>query len=185
MWLFTLKAMETYSSKRETFNWSRGTGSEPQSTPGCNISQKRSDHYDLQTSLQAVVTNNQLLAAQFTRVRDPLLVKTCQEGGGKQRLRMRNWGKGQAWMLQLLLWNWTWMSCKGTAVFQPRGLGCPLWHRGYSALYIVHIHQLCSPGCSSVSNTDHARCCRVSSHDAGLDWTKKLKICMNVRLLIV
>lgn len=37
----------------------------------------RRDHYDLQTPLQAVVTNNQLLDPQFTRVRDPLLVKTC------------------------------------------------------------------------------------------------------------
>ncbi len=27
---------------------------------------------------------------------NPLLVKTCQEGGGKQRKRLRNWGKGQA-----------------------------------------------------------------------------------------
>lgn len=81
---------------RQTLNWRRGTGSEPQSTPRCNISQERSDHYDLQTSLQAVVTYNQLLAAQFAGVRDPLLVKACREGGARLRQTMRNWGKGQA-----------------------------------------------------------------------------------------
>lgn len=40
-------------------------GSEEQSTQRCNISQKHSDHHDSQTSLQAIVTNNQRLAAQF------------------------------------------------------------------------------------------------------------------------
>lgn len=40
-----------------------------------------------QTPLQAVVTNDQFLAAQLKRVKHPLLVKTCQKGGGKHTER--------------------------------------------------------------------------------------------------
>lgn len=83
------------------------------------------------------------------RVRNPPLVKTCQVGGGEQRPRMREWGKGQTWMLQLLLWSWTWMSYTRTAVFQLCGLACHLWQRDYRAGRSVHAHQLRSPDCSS------------------------------------
>lgn len=83
------------------------------------------------------------------RVKNPPLVKTCQVGGGEQRPRMRNWGKGQTWMLQLLLWSWTWMSSTCTAVFQLCGLACHLWQRDYRAGRSVHVHQLRNPGCSS------------------------------------
>lgn len=56
------------------------------------MSQKHSGHHDSQTALQAVVTNDQLLAAQFKGSGTPPLVKTCQEDGGKQRLRIRKSG---------------------------------------------------------------------------------------------
>lgn len=119
MWLFAPKAKKTLRVAADRL-WTAGEeqAASHKSTPRCNISQERSDHYDLQTSLQAVVTYNQLLAAQFAGVRDPLLVKACREGGARQRQTMRNWGKGQAWMLQQPLWKWTWMSCKDATLRQ-------------------------------------------------------------------
>lgn len=129
----------------------------------------------LSTSLQAVVTNNQLLAARFTRVRDPLLVKTCQEGGGKQRQGMRNWGKGQAWMLQLLLWNWTWTSCKVAAMFQHHSSGRHLWHRGHGALYMLRVHHLCSPTCSLAADSFH-----TLTTLAAVQPNDRWNVCMNI-----
>lgn len=122
------------------------------------------------------------------RVRNPLLVKTCQEGGSQQSQRTRNWAKGQTWMLQLLLWNWTWMSCSGAAVFQLCGLGCHPWQRGYGAGRSVHIHQLCSSGCSSAqisfwTLTTLAAVERVHAQAAGSN--KRWEFFMNIVFFLI
>lgn len=78
----------------------------------CYTSQEHGGHHDSQTSLQAVVTNDQLLASQLTHFKDLLPVKTCHEDGGKQREH----GKpGQRSNLNAII---NWETCTGIAVLQ-------------------------------------------------------------------
>lgn len=58
-------------------------GTEAQSAERCSISQKHSDH-DSQTSLQAVVTNDQFLAAQFKGSRTCRLLKLVKRAVGNK-----------------------------------------------------------------------------------------------------
>lgn len=133
--VFTQKAIKVCSCNRQTssgdqeFQWDRQWGLELTETQHQSETQWSSWLVDLPPGRCHKWSAS---GRTVQRVGNPPLVKTCQEGGGKQRQGMRNWGKGQAWVLQLLLWNWTWMSCRGTVVFQRRGLGCHLWQRGWS-----------------------------------------------------
>lgn len=150
MWLFILKAIKIYS-----WNWWWGISvgkavrhralRDATSVRNTVIIKTRRPPSRLLSQIISVWPHS-------SKGQNPPLVKTCQEGGVRQRKRMRNWGKGQAWMLQLLLWNWTWMSCTDAVVLQLCGLVCHLWQRGSSTGRRVHIHQLCSPGRSSARN---------------------------------
>lgn len=124
-------------------------GSEAQSTHSCNISQKRSDHRDSQTSLQAVVTNDQLLAAQFKGSETPCLLKLVQRAEGD---------KGREWEIGAKVkpkcYNYSCETGPGCLLHAPQCFSsavkkCQLWPRGHSTGRSVHTHQLCSPGCSS------------------------------------
>lgn len=119
------------------------------STHSCNISQKHSDHHDSQTSLQAVVTNDQLLAAQFKGSGTPRLLKLVQRAEGD---------KGREWEIGAKVkpkcYNYsceTWPGCllHAPQCFSSAVKRCHLWPRGRSTGRSVHTHQLCSPGRSS------------------------------------
>lgn len=119
------------------------------------------------------------------RVRNSPLVTTCQEGGGKQRLRLRNWGKGQAWMLQLLLWNWTWMSCTGTAVFQRFRVSSmtkrlQLWSQ---CTYTSAVQSWLQFTLNLILKTYHACCCWVSSHRGGCRVELKMRTLQNYHVI--
>lgn len=91
MWLLTLKAIKICSCNRRTWWWRGISVRKAQSSQRCNISQKHSGHHDSRTSLQAVVTNNQLLAAQFKGSGTPRLLKLVKRA---ERNKGREWGTG-------------------------------------------------------------------------------------------
>lgn len=75
---------------RSVFNWSRGISAprvifcELHGTQRCNVSQEHSAHHNSQTSLQPVVTNNQLLAQQFKGSGTRCLLKLVKRAEGSR-----------------------------------------------------------------------------------------------------
>lgn len=98
MWLFTLEGCEDSEMQQRDFSWWCGIsmprllkGSEAWSAHRCYISQKHGYHHDSETSLQAVVTNDQFLAAQFKWSRTRSLLELVMRW---ERKKDRAWESG-------------------------------------------------------------------------------------------
>jgi len=156
-WLFTVRIWNA-TKRRELVIWKFNASyfkmTKVQRATRCYFSQRNNSHHDSQTSLQAVVTNYQFLAAQFKGSRTFCLLKLVMR---VQRNKDGAWEAGAKVKPECYNYFRNWNGClvKARRCFSSSAEGVKLWQRGRGSDCSLHIHHMAANQLESHSENDH------------------------------